>query len=1313
MTRALAVAVVLLGLTLGSSARAQVDFAKIRAGVQGCPQLAADAGLGSLAAFFCEPLDRTILDLPVSGVSTLIKVRAGSFSLLQRYPLLAAAQGTIPDSQYAALVDQLFAGEVPSIPVAAQSRSLFAEAAQAEAAGDPLLAAQLRSLAETLIAGSFDVAIPDLLLARIDRDRLADLRAGRFTQIGGADTVASYASGLARNLNFVQLSGAPDSPFVSPDLLTKAAFPFFVGPDGLGNTADDLPYVANNPAAAGAGYVLAAPIAGTAEDRFDRVQGAGVNALAVYTKTAQITVPTLADPSLNKLIEVYGVYNPSFVKLNGCQIGLGGTYNRQTQVCTDSLGNDITAAALAAGCPVLARSLASTASGIGVNADGDCIELNTSSSGAARVQVEVLPKLGDPALRPAQAAVEPADLTDLKLRSTLLPARPVSADGTISFPMPAGGPRRGVDLASGAPVNTSGGRCQLRFGASGLRVGPNGIPGDGDDAFPSAGSCLLWGAPDPNGAQHLLPGSVVAASHTANQSLFHALCSASFDADYGQCSLDSLNDPDAFDFLSATLGGLGGFAGPLLTGTETIRPAGSPLESIASPEQLTNAFASFQFLAINPNGAQNFSAQDLGLNLPPASAALLGCGPGFASPCSRGQGRAWGADPSIVAGIGLRQSGGIDLLNTDASVLTQEFAVEKALHADALVGVAPGGASYLPGMNFSRDGTFVPVMDPDSGLTVDIETGSTLALTPANVLAMTPAERASYQHGGANKVQADGWVEPMAWAVDPGPLATFGAIVFRSNPSSPLSGPGNVFVPGGEYCGRWMIKSTAVSPLTPFNETCTALETASANYERLIIAQSIIGQDRDFDPPESLAELVAMLDDDPSNDATGDPVSGPDGIFANNQFVFRDDQMDFQVVALKNSSVGAQIFAAPADKDAALTFLRNYDPTLSCIAAARCYLDVSATLSDPDDAHSSFPLILALPIGYSVDRVVEGNPNEPPIVIAQTKVNLARLQNVDRHTLLMLLAGKLVTVNGEVVQMNEAQRDGLLTRPSTNTSAINDLDLDSVNDLDADRDGIWDGADDFSPGPVSDDEVLCGSGILGDTMLESGMQFEPYRADEKPGSAAFHAAFPNGLPPRSPVFCRSLNRLLSLVEPAPDGTRRFVWHGSTGSLGDGDFDGQSDALDNCPVTANASQQDTDGDGVGDTCDNCVSTANPRVAADYLTLNAWATLTGGQRDDDHDGYGNRCDAKFDGGVLVGTGDLAQLRASLGQMRSGDTCGTAGSTPCAGFDLDENAALIGSPDLTRFRIMNGRKPGPKCPACPLACTAGTAGSCAPTP
>ena len=71
---------------------------------------------------------------------------------------------------------------------------------------------------------------------------------------------------------------------------------------------------------------------------------------------------------------------------------------------------------------------------------------------------------------------------------------------------------------------------------------------------------------------------------------------------------------------------------------------------------------------------------------------------------------------------------------------------------------------------------------------------------------------------------------------------------------------------------------------------------------------------------------------------------------------------------------------------------------------------------------------------------------------------------------------------------------------------------------------------------------------------------------------------------------------------------------------------------------------------------CATTArrssNPRVAANFLSTNQWATLTGGQRDDDHDGYGNKCDANFPGvaGLFVGTGDLTQFRASNGKSRT---------------------------------------------------------------
>ena len=167
---------------------------------------------------------------------------------------------------------------------------------------------------------------------------------------------------------------------------------------------------------------------------------------------------------------------------------------------------------------------------------------------------------------------------------------------------------------------------------------------------------------------------------------------------------------------------------------------------------------------------------------------------------------------------------------------------------------------------------------------------------------------------------------------------------------------------------------------------------------------------------------------------------------------------------------------------------------------------------------------------------------------------------------------------------------------------------------------------------------------------------------------------------------------------------------------DVDGDGVCDDVDNCSTIANPDQSDADGDGVGDACDNCVNVANARVAPDpvsYLAANPWATLTGGQRDDDHDGYGNRCDAKFPGtsGALVGSADLGQMRASLGKDRASDSCGTSGSEPCAIFDLSESSLVIGSPDLAQFRLLNGRLPGPKCPTCPLACSAGSDGSCGP--
>jgi len=180
-------------------------------------------------------------------------------------------------------------------------------------------------------------------------------------------------------------------------------------------------------------------------------------------------------------------------------------------------------------------------------------------------------------------------------------------------------------------------------------------------------------------------------------------------------------------------------------------------------------------------------------------------------------------------------------------------------------------------------------------------------------------------------------------------------------------------------------------------------------------------------------------------------------------------------------------------------------------------------------------------------------------------------------------------------------------------------------------------------------------------------------------------------------------------------------------------DGVGDVCDNCPTVANANQADVletsatipaAADAVGDLCDNCTARNNPRVAgwtftnggSTFFAANQWATLTGGQRDDDHDGYGNQCDADFTtSGGLVGTNDLNQYRASNNKSRSGDTCGTNLTQPCARYDLDTTGGLTGTGDLNVFRFLNNKSRGPRCTACtgtgsaPLPCTAGTTGSC----
>jgi hypothetical protein len=1304
VTRACLAAAISLALTFASGAQAQIDLNAVKRGVQGCPDLAADPSLGALAALLCRPLSRSSLDLPINpGGAVALYVRAGSFELQLRNEFANLARTSLGLASYNSLIQLLAQGAVLTGSQESLRRSLLAQAA--DPSTPPATAAALLAQAAALRTGTFDASIPQLLATRVDRDRLADLRTGLMATAGGANSVDAFAAGLALTPSGT-IGGAPFAVDADGNVVLSgysfaySSYPFFVGPDGIANTADDLPYVTNNPVALAAGYVLGAPISGTTQDRFDAIDL--TTGTPEFSATAQRTVPSLANPAVNKLVEVYAIYNAPFKVRFGCQ-ALNGTYTRASNTCTDAGSHDITSAAIQAACPYLASSAGSTSFGIGQNLDGDCIQVNTTtgSQPSAEIQAEVLPLLSDPALRPSQAGVEPADLTDLRLRAQLLPARPSTANGSVVFPPVSGGFRRLVDGSTGAPIGSSGGSCSVRVNGSNVPVGPNGVAGDGDDAFASAGNCLLWSPPDPNGVQHLASTAAVAANHSANQTLFHELCTATFDEDIGDCSLDLLNDGND-PYVIPLLGGLGVLGSVELNGLETIRRS-------ADPFKLPIAVVSeYQVFAINPLGDQTIPAQDPGVVLDSKQQSLLGCGPAFASPCDRQQGVVWGADPAINASVGSRPFGNIDLMNADASVLTQEFTARKALHADELVGVSAAG-NYLAGINFSRNGTLVSVTVPGQRSGVGVETGSYLPLTAGDVAGMSQAQRASYQHGGPNKVQADGWIEPMPWAVDPNALATFGAVVFQVDPNDPINGSGNVFNHAGgqiygEYCGRWMTTANVSDPNTPFNQTCTALESLSANLERYLMVGSILGQDRIFDPPQTLEELSVMLDGDPNNDATGDPVSGPDGIFARNAFVFSTSEMDFQVVALRNSSYLGEMVTPSGDPSA---FFESYSPA-SCSLSSDCLLKVGVTSDNT-------PIVLAWPISSVV--------NVAPPGTGTMRVNLAKLARDHRFDLAHLLALQVVTVEGQAVVMSKDQRDFLLSPANMQSNAIRDLDNDGINDLDQDRDGVWDGADDFTPGPVSDDEVFCGSGLPGD-LLQDGIQYRPWRADQAPGTPAFQALFPNGLPPRSPVFCHSLNALLGTVGTAPNGTTQFLWHGgiATNSL-DADGDSIPDGIDNCPTVANPGQEDADADGVGDVCDNCVNVKNPRVAANFLALNPWATLSGGQRDDDHDGYGNVCDGDFPGtsqGGNVSPADTAQFMTAIGKSRANDNCGTGGTTPCAVFDLNlgqntDNVTNISPADVARFKQLLDHPPGPKCALCtgatsgPLPCTAGAQGSC----
>ena len=135
-------------------------------------------------------------------------------------------------------------------------------------------------------------------------------------------------------------------------------------------------------------------------------------------------------------------------------------------------------------------------------------------------------------------------------------------------------------------------------------------------------------------------------------------------------------------------------------------------------------------------------------------------------------------------------------------------------------------------------------------------------------------------------------------------------------------------------------------------------------------------------------------------------------------------------------------------------------------------------------------------------------------------------------------------------------------------------------------------------GPISDDERRSAAAASAATHAPGR---HPVRArtarTRAPGSPRFDAAFPNGLPPRSPVFCRELTALLALVGSAPDAIAARATHfsGTAGWARPGPTT-TTTASPTWSTTARRSRTrrraTTTRTASGDACDNCVDVPQP-------------------------------------------------------------------------------------------------------------------------
>jgi hypothetical protein len=631
--------------------------------------------------------------------------------------------------------------------------------------------------------------------------------------------------------------------------------------------------------------------------------------------------------------------------------------------------------------------------GDGVNEDDECVLLmagDLNSKVAGVLDPAVLSDLGDPALRPEtalQESVQLADFQQISAGGRPLPARPRSPDGGLFFRSLGPSFARRVDAETGAPVRSTGPlACSLRRDSAGTAIGPDGLPGTPDDLVSSVGNCLLFGSPVNGGScddsatgvveQCLRTSDRISLDHYAHQALFHTLCTRTFDEDQGLCAVDGTNSASRFAAIAGIISGDPATGAVSVLGLETLRLTGQPFEKFRTQIEISEQV----FAEILPRQEQGFG--DLG-SMDARRRALFGCGPGFATGC--------GQDDAVGGGF----LGGIDFMSADWDVLTQEHPARKVTSAGALVGQRGVGTSAYFESGVSRPVGWSPEVAIAAGDDAHLVASDQIRLGPNGVdesvfesflggfvaggddgtyalaqgstgtqadLRQDPADpnrdvlRFARSAFGVEVLleepfPTDFVVEPPKWQPDQ-LWRDQGVVVFedpRLDPSQPLSeanlDPAKLNA-SGEWCGPLLRADGRRLP----DPGCTDLETVSSNLARLLIADELIGRDDVQDPPETAAEVWAILNGDPGDDAIGDPISGPDGIVFNNFDGDADgvaDRKAIQVDPQLEQGINAELFQANYFD----CLGRDFDPL-----GRACHLELARTESGRLLAH-------AMPIG--------------------------------------------------------------------------------------------------------------------------------------------------------------------------------------------------------------------------------------------------------------------------------------------------------------------------------------------------------------